>query len=61
MARRGGLTNLLYTLARAPATGRAVRRGPQASANRQVRRQVYRAEGRATRRFFKGFERQRDS
>lgn len=55
MARRGGLTNTLYRLARASATGRAASRGPEALAKREVRRKVYRAEGKATRRFFKGF------
>jgi hypothetical protein len=35
--------------------GRAGRRGPAAVARRAVRRRVYRAEGRTTRRIFKGF------
>jgi hypothetical protein len=53
MARRGGLTNMLYGLARASATGRAARRGPGALAKRQVRRVVYKAEGKETRKLFK--------
>lgn len=55
MARRSNLTSILYSLARASATGRAARRGPGAVAKRAVRRRVYRAEGKATRRFFRGF------
>lgn len=42
------LTDLLYRLARASATGRAARRGPAALGRRMVRRQVYRATNRAT-------------
>ena len=49
------LTSTLYRLARASATGRAARRGPGAAAKRAVRRRVYRAEGRATRKLFRGF------
>lgn len=49
------LTDVLYRLARASATGRAARKGPAALAKRQVRRAVYRTEGKATRRLFKGF------
>lgn len=48
-----GFTDMLYRLARASATGRAVRRGPAAVAKRAVRRRVYRAEGRTTRRAFR--------
>jgi hypothetical protein len=55
MAPRGGLTNILFKLARASATGRAARRGPAALAQREVRRKVYRAEWRATRKIFNGF------
>lgn len=55
MTRRGGLTDFLYRLARASATGRAASKGPAALAKRQVRRRVYRAEGKATRKLFKGF------
>jgi len=55
MARRSSLTNMLYKLARASATGRAASKGPEALAKRQIRRKVYRAEGKATRKFFKGF------
>ena len=55
MARRGSFTNLLYALARVSATGRAARKGPEALAKRDIRRRVYRAEGKATRRFFRGF------
>ncbi len=55
MANRSGLTDLLYKLARASATGRAARKGPGALAKREVRRQVYKEEGKATRRLFKGF------
>ena len=55
VARRGSLTNLLYSLARASATGRAASKGPEALAKREVRRRVYRAEGKATRRIFKSF------
>lgn len=54
MARRGSLTNFLFSLARASATGRAASKGPEALAKREVRRRVYRAEGKATRRFFRG-------
>ena len=53
MAGKSSLTSLLYKLARASATGRAARRGPEAVARREVRRRVYRAEGRTTRRIFK--------
>ena len=53
MARRGSFTDLLYRMARASATGRAASRGPGALAKRQVRRVVYRSEGRETRRLFK--------
>jgi hypothetical protein len=50
-----GLTDLLYKAARLSATGRAARRGPAALAKRQVRRAVYRREGRATRRAARWF------
>lgn len=55
MARRGSLTDILYRLARASATGRAASRGPSSLAKRAVRRRVYREEGKATRRIFKSF------
>lgn len=55
MARRSSLTNILYKAARASATGRAARKGPGSLAKRQVRRAVYRAEGKETRRLFKMF------
>ena len=55
MAKRGSVTDLLYRMARASATGRAVSKGPAALAKRQVRRAVYRAEGTETRRLFKIF------
>jgi hypothetical protein len=50
------LTNSLYRLARLSADGRAARRGPAAVAKRAVRRRVYRAEGKATRRAFRLFK-----
>lgn len=53
MARRSSLTGVLHRMAGASATGRAASKGPGALAKRQVRRVVYRAEGRETRRFFK--------
>jgi hypothetical protein len=55
MARRSSLTNTLYRLARASATGRAASKGPAALGKRYVRKAVYRKEGTVTRRFFKGF------
>lgn len=55
MARRSSLTNILYKVARVSATGRAARKGPESLANREVRREVYKAEGKATRRFFRSF------
>jgi hypothetical protein len=55
MARRGSLTNTLYRLARASATGRAASKGPAPLAKRQIRRKVYRAEGSATRRLLRKF------
>ena len=55
MARRSSLTDLLYRMARASATGRAASKGPAALAKRQVRRVVYREEGKETRRIFKSF------
>ena len=55
MARKSSLTNLLYRAARASATGRAASKGPAALAKRQVRRAVYRSEGKETRRLFKMF------
>lgn len=42
------LTNMLFRLARASATGRAVRKGPAALGKRYIRKGVYRAEGKAT-------------
>ncbi len=53
MARRGGLTNVLYKMARASATGRAASKGPAALGKRYVRKAVYRKEGTTTRRLFK--------
>lgn len=50
-----GLTDSLYRAARVSATMRAARRGPTALAKREVRRQVYRAEGRTTRRLLRLF------
>ena len=55
MARRSSLTDLVYRLARASATGRAASRGPGALAKREVRRKVYKAEGRSTRRILRKF------
>jgi hypothetical protein len=55
MARRGSFTDLLYRAARASATARAASKGPGALARRQVRRRIYRDEGKATRRFLRGF------
>lgn len=55
MARRGSLTNTLFKLARASATGRAASKGPEALAEREVRREVYKAEGRSTRRILRRF------
>ena len=52
---KSSLTNFLYKMARASATGRAARKGPSALAKRALRRRVYRAEGRTTRKVFKGF------
>ena len=47
------ITNSLYRLARFSATMRAARRGPAALGRRMIRRRVYRAEGKATRRVFR--------
>ncbi len=55
MARKTSLTDVLYRLARASATGRAARKGPASLAKRQMRRAVYRQEGRETRKLFKMF------
>lgn len=55
MARRGSLTDMLYKLARASATGRAASKGPAALEKRMVRKTVYKSEGRETRRIFKSF------
>ncbi len=55
MARKSSLTNMLYKAARASATARAASKGPAALAKRQVRRAVYKSEGRETRRLFKKF------
>lgn len=55
MARKSSLTNVLYRAARASATGRAARKGPEALAKREVRRKVYRSEGTATRKLLKIF------
>lgn len=54
MARKTSLTNILYRLSRASATGRAASKGPKALAKREIRRRVYRTEGKVTRRFFRG-------
>ena len=53
--RKSSFTDFLHALARASASGRAARKGPGALAKRQVRRRVYRAEGKATRRIFRKF------
>lgn len=42
------LTNTLFKLARASATGRAVRKGPSALAKREIRKSVYRRTNRTT-------------
>ena len=55
MARRTSFTDILYRMARTSATGRAASKGPAALAKRQVRRVVYREEGKETRRIFKSF------
>jgi hypothetical protein len=55
MARRGSLTDMLYRMARASATGRAASKGPAALGKRYVRKAVYRREGTETRRIFKMF------
>jgi hypothetical protein len=55
MAKRGSFTNFLYAFAWASATGRAASKGPAALAKREIRKKVYKAEGKATRRFFRGF------
>lgn len=49
------VTSALYKMARASATARAARRGPGALVRQQVRRKVYRTEGRATRRTLRRF------
>lgn len=49
------ITDLLYRSARASATVRAARKGPTALAKREVRKSVYRAEGKATRRVLRKF------
>ncbi|MBX5473926.1 MAG: hypothetical protein IRZ20_02815 [Thermoleophilia bacterium] len=41
------LTSLLFKAARLAATGRAIRRGPSATAKRLIRRQIGRAWGRS--------------
>jgi hypothetical protein len=55
MTRRGSFTNLLHRAARASATTRTASKGPGALVLRQARRQIYRVEGKATRRFLRGF------
>jgi hypothetical protein len=55
MARNSSLTNTLYRLARASATGRVASKGPASLARREVRRRVYRAEGTTTRRILRKF------
>jgi hypothetical protein len=51
------ITNMLYKLARASATGRAVRQGPTALVRREIRKAVYRKTSgqtaRALRKFLK--------
>jgi len=49
------LTNALYRVARASATGRAARRGPGPLAKRVVRRRVLRLTNKATRRTLRKF------
>jgi hypothetical protein len=44
---------MLYRMFRAAATGRAASKGPGVLAKRQVRRVVYKAEGKETRRLFR--------
>jgi hypothetical protein len=53
MARKPSLTNTLYSMARFSADVRAARKGPVALGKRLVRKQVYRAEGTATRRLLR--------
>lgn len=48
------IVDLLYRLARAGATVRAASRGPAALGRLLMRRQVYRAQGRATRKAMRG-------
>ena len=55
MARKNSLTNILYRMARASATGRAASKGSESLAKREVRREVYKAEGKSTRRLLKMF------
>ena len=55
MARKSSLTNVLYRMARASATARAASKGPEALAKREVRKEVYKAEGKSTRRFLRMF------
>jgi hypothetical protein len=49
------LTDSLYRLARLSATIRAASKGPAPYAKRQLRRRVYRREGKLTRSILKGF------
>jgi len=49
------LTNTLYRVARASATGRAVRRGPGPVAKRVLRRRVLRVTNKATMRTLRKF------
>jgi len=52
---RMSLTNTLYRVARASATGRAVRRGPGPVAKRVLRRRVLRVTNKATMRTLRKF------
>ncbi len=49
------LTSMLYKLARASATGRAVRKGPSALGRREIRKVVYRKTGGQTARVLRKF------
>ena len=49
------MTDLLYRAARASATARAASKGPEALAKREVRRKVYRSEGKTTRKLLRIF------
>ena len=49
------ITSALYKAARLSADGRAVSKGPKGVAKRASRREVYKNEGKATRRFLRNF------